>query len=513
MGQAQVSRAGGAVLLAAAAFLFVNLFVLPATPIWLQGDQVYFWNFAQRMLGGEHVYRDFLQYTPPGIDLIYRAALELFGVRIWLPNAIDLLLGAALCAICFALARRVMDRAPALVATFLFLVWIYGKALNGTHHWFSIFAILCAVLAAPRSAAAAGALLGLASFFTQTHGVFAFAGYAAFLVWARRPWKSLALSGVSFVIVLGALVAPFVASVGLPKLWYLWVTYSDKYLAHGQHLSLLGLMPSWHNLPDLAERALVDITLPIVYAVTLFTSWRTEQRDVMLLAFVGAALYLEIALSPDWVRAYAVSMPGVILLIRLLPRSMLKWAWVVIACLGLQETVARQRGFRTIVDLPSGRAATTALEASKLQWLEQHIQPGQYFFQATWPQYYFPLDLRNPAYLSEITENESTRPEDIDRTVRDLETKQPQYILWSPYNRPDPQHPLEDHIGALRAYLLAHYQRVATFSDGDEMWERAAQSATSDGGLSVIRKLCCPISCTGPRSGVASIFTSARGVT
>src|SRR5579859_4906145 len=195
-------RATPAMLLAIAAFLYANLFLFPATPFLLEGDQAYFWYFAQRIVGGDHVYRDFLQYTPPGTDLVYSVPLALFGGRIWLPNAMDLLLGVALCGICFALARRLMDRGPALLATGVFLVWVFGKALDGTHHWWSMLAILCAILVAERSPLATGALLGLSCFFTQTHGVFAFVGYAAYLVWTHRPWRAIVVAAAAFAIVL-----------------------------------------------------------------------------------------------------------------------------------------------------------------------------------------------------------------------------------------------------------------------------------------------------------------------
>jgi hypothetical protein len=59
-----------ALLLGSAAYLYVNLFVLPNTPYLLGGDQTYFWVDAQRMLSGERPYRDFFQFTPPGTDVV-----------------------------------------------------------------------------------------------------------------------------------------------------------------------------------------------------------------------------------------------------------------------------------------------------------------------------------------------------------------------------------------------------------------------------------------------------------
>jgi hypothetical protein len=66
--------------------------------------------------------------------------------------------------------------------------------LNGTHHWFSVLAVMGAVSVILPGATfwrivLAGSLLGAASFFTQTRGPFALMGFAAFLVWDWRLTK------------------------------------------------------------------------------------------------------------------------------------------------------------------------------------------------------------------------------------------------------------------------------------------------------------------------------------
>src|ERR1051326_8864119 len=133
------------VLLAVVSYPYLNLFAFPHTPYLLGGDQAFFWMDAQRMLGGEHVYQDFFQFTPPGTDLVYLALFKLFGLRVWVTNATVLVLGVALCWVCFAVAREIMARGPAVLATLLFLTLIYGRLLNGTHHLFSLLIVMCAV--------------------------------------------------------------------------------------------------------------------------------------------------------------------------------------------------------------------------------------------------------------------------------------------------------------------------------------------------------------------------------
>ena len=484
-----------------AGFLYLNLFALPNIPFLQSGDQIYFWVFAQRMSHGELAYRDFFQFTPPGTDLLYLLLLKIFGARIWLPNATDVALGVALCWACFEIARQIMVRNLALLATLLFLVLIYGGALNGTHHWFSVLAIMCAArigllgMNATRLAGI-GALLGLASFFTQTHGLFAAAGFALFLIaqecMTDRNWRKLAsalaeLFGV-FAVVLAALNGYFAHAIGIEKLWYFQVSYSRQYLAFGQHPLFLGIgpVPTWHGLPNFIERVFIYLALPIVYGSVLVYIWGKnrgsidrEWKDVMLLCFIGLSLLLEVSFSPNYVRVYAVSMPGIILLVWSLDRSQrvsrhaVVLAWIGIACLGLQQTVSKHRKASGVVVLPTGTVAATPDVYEKLVWGIQHTRPGQLFFQGTWPGLYFPLGLRNPAYLSEMTAYESTRPEDVQRTVQELGDKQVQYVLWTEYNDyPDAKYQSAYHLPPLRDYLHDRYRRVHVFSDQDEIWER-----------------------------------------
>lgn len=175
------------VVLGTSTYLYVNLFSFPNTPFLLGGDQVFFWTDAQRMLDGERIYQDFFQFTPPGTDLFYLALFKLFGANLWVTNAAVLVLGVSLCLLCFVLANQIMGRRSALLATVLFLVLINGKLLSGTHHVFSVLAIMGAVNICMRKITGAriligGGLLGLASLFTQTHETVALLAVATLLI-------------------------------------------------------------------------------------------------------------------------------------------------------------------------------------------------------------------------------------------------------------------------------------------------------------------------------------------
>jgi hypothetical protein len=129
-----IHRFAVSVLVGSAIYLYVNLFTFGAVPFLLGGDQVYFWTYALRMLHGERIYQDLFSMHPPGTDLFYSTLFALFGERIWVTNVAVLLLGVTLCWVCFRIASQVMAKHWALLAAWVFLVLVYVKMLNGTHH-------------------------------------------------------------------------------------------------------------------------------------------------------------------------------------------------------------------------------------------------------------------------------------------------------------------------------------------------------------------------------------------
>jgi hypothetical protein len=485
----------------AAVYLYVNLFSFPHIPFLLGGDQTYFWMDAQRMLDGGRIYQDFLQFTPPGTDLLYLALFKFFGLNVWVTNAMVLALGVALCSMCFELASEIMERRSAVLAAALFLVLVYGKLMNATHHLFSVLAILGAVKIGMRSTAVvkvlvAGALLGAASFFTQTHGVAGLLAFAVFLNWKRsrskEPWVDvLGKEGLLFLGFMAALLllsAYFLATVGWRQLWYFQVTYARRYVVDLTQGWFLGLPEalSWHTLPKLLPYLVVYLTLVVVYPVALWRCWRERHNPrfpwekVALLSMVGLMLLVEVAFSLNWLRIFAVSMPGIILFVwgleqvQTMRRYVVGLIWVCIACLAVRQTRSNYVSHSQMVYLPGGRVATTLQSYEKLHWMLFHTSPGQHFLQAPWPGMYLPLHLRNPLFIDQISPGEGNRPEEIALAIQQLEAKRVQYVLWAPrLDSADdlPTH-AQDHVVPLRKYLHARYSLVMVFPDGDEVWQR-----------------------------------------
>jgi hypothetical protein len=492
---------GAALLAGSAIYLCANLFATPTTPFLLGGDQALFWTNALRLLHGELIYRDFLEFTPPGADLIYLGMFRLLGSRIWVANLVVLVLGVTLCWLCFRVARSIMSPVQAALAAALLVVLDYGRMLNGTHHWFSMLAVMGALAillsaSTPWRIAAAGMLLGVASFFTQTRGPFAALGVAAFVMWDRRqtqqPWQTC-LKHASWIIVplvmtWVALSSYFIAKLGFWQLWYFQVTYVLRYVTTGpSDLSFSSPeVLAWLAKPEGLLFLLIFFTVPGIYALTVWRcsrrvprsdssdSARRESQRIMLLTFVGATLFVEVAESPNWIRLYCVVIPAIILGVWLLTHTLtttlrgyattLMWAGLI--CVAAQQTWSRHRHQALFADLPAGRVATARLTGEKLAWLARHTTPGQLFFEARWVDLYMPLALRNPTFTDMLEGGHNSRPEFVDLSIRQLEARQVRYIIWA--------HRLESSaypFARFRQFLAERYQRVFTFPDQDEVWQ------------------------------------------
>ena len=493
---------GAGALIGSCLYLCANLFALPGTPFLLGGDQALFWMNALRLAHGELIYRDFLEFTPPGTDLIYLGAFELLGSRIWVPNLVVLVLGIVLCWLCFHIARLIMKPSHAALASALLLVPDYGKMLNGTHHWFSVLAVMGAVATllrarTPPRIAMAGILLGVATFFTQTRGPSAAVGIGAYLIWERfqtkQSWSTCLrhelLLFLPLVVTWGTLSSYLIAKLGFGQLWYFQVTYVLHYVTTGPNDLSIGSpeVLAWLKRPNGMLFLLVFLTLPVVYALSV---WKCRQRlrlsgsgdavlvdaqRVMLLAFVGATMYLEVAQSPNWIRLYCVATPGIILLVWLLTNAVTDTLrgyattvmWTGLICIAAHQTWSRQIQQTMIEDLPAGRIATAASTGEKLAWLARHTTPGQLLFEARWVDLYLPLALRNPVFTDMLEGGHNSRPEFIDFSLRQLEAKPVQHIIWAP-RLESPAYP----FAKFREFLTQRYQRVWTFPDQDEVWER-----------------------------------------
>jgi hypothetical protein len=487
-------------LLAVTAYLGARTFVFPGVPVLLGGDQGYFWMYAERMLRGERVYRDFFQLTPPGTDVVYLVAFALFGARSWVANAVVVALGVALGGLCFRLARGLMTDAEAALATAIFTVLVYGHALDATHHWFSLLAILGALsVLSPRSTsprcALAGCLTGVATFFTQTHGVAALVAILGFFVWeARReglPRVELLTRATwlvaGFTAALVAAGAYFVVTTGPGPIASCVFVYVWRDMPRSSLDGTFGLPETlrWRSLPRLASYLVVYAMVPVGYGLTRpprVTAGGSPDRAFARLHaltwIIGVALLVEVAVYFAWSRLFAVCMPAVILFVPTFGRARSAGRWIRIAAwcgiVGLACSFLRSTWSHHSVgvDLPGGRVATTAANQEKLPWLVGHVPADDGLFVANRPSLYLALRRHDPVFLDAVQAGGFTTPEQVKRTMAELDAYRVAFILWSP--ELDEIAPGEPDRGLLplRAYLEEHYVLVHTFVDGDEAWQR-----------------------------------------
>ena len=135
-------------LLGGAGFLYLQLFVLPSTPIYQANDHWWFMQDARRMLDGEVLYRDIFQCLFPGTVVIYAALLKVFGLRTWIPNALLVLLEVLLAWTIVSVSRKLIPGRNAFLPAALLLSFEFRAWHVCTHHWFSVLAVMAAVLLA-----------------------------------------------------------------------------------------------------------------------------------------------------------------------------------------------------------------------------------------------------------------------------------------------------------------------------------------------------------------------------
>jgi hypothetical protein len=496
------------VLLGASLFLYLQLFVLPATPRVASGDQSLYLHNAARMYAGELIYRDYDYFTLPGTDVVYLALFKIFGIRIWIPQILLLVVGVATLVLSTKISSKVMKGAAIYLPGLLFLTLPYASYLDATHHLFNVFAATAAlaVMIEERTLARvawAGVLWGLGTCFAQSL-VLGLIGTAIFLGWEgyRRAesWeflvkKQLCLFG-SYLLTVLVFNAYFVWKVGLKQFLYYTVIFVTKYYSADEtstwrtymvgHSSFRG----WQNWPDIVTWLLIHLLIPLVYILFFVRYWR-EQRfqpqwlweRLMLINTTGMTLFLSIASAPAWNRLYTISLFALILLVWFvsLPfkpeRILIRTLWVLVAVLTIVRPILTQARWSASLDLPTGRAAFFDPGSyQETKWLLNRTHPGDYFFGDQL--ICFDLKLRNPSRVAFIRPNDFTRPEEVRNIVEGLENHKVRFVTW--YQGLDNPLAIEgNHLAPLRDYLEHNYHVAEHFANGHKIWERNALEGSS----------------------------------
>lgn len=480
-------------------YLYATQFSLAGVPLFRSGDEDVFWTYGWRMLLGQVFLKDFHQFTPPGTDLVYKTAFRVFGPGMDSINGIVLGLGLALCLVCFFVASRILPIELAGLAATLCLVFLYGDRFDATHHWFSSLANLLAVsvlFQAPsvRRIAAAGCLLAVAAFFTQTAGAMGLLACSGGLLWQawvlKDKWhsalKQLALLWSTTCGVWLLFAVRFIYQAGPLNTWRAQVEYLPK----DTNFPIGFLFPQFtrpatlHSWIGLGDRLAIYLTLLFVCPYVLGLCMRRKAgimqhtAPLVLLAMLGVGQTLEVITMLNANRMAAVAMPAIILLVWIARRSRVFMfaAWSLVGMFLIGQAATTQLHRYVPVRLPSGNALFRREDAEEVAWLVQHTQPGDSFFEVANTRFYAPLELRNPTPVDQLGTTDMTLPQWVGEAVEGLEKSRTMYIVWGTetgiWAVSGDTHRPSDRLEPLRQYMRDHYVRTIVFENGEEVWKR-----------------------------------------
>jgi len=494
-------------LVGGAIFLYLQLFRFPWTPIFIVQDHWIFLQDAREMLDGRVLYRNIFQFTFPGTQVVYAMLVKLFGSRVWIPNAVLVILGTLLALLTTLISKRIVKGRWALFPGFFLLSFEFSAWHDATHHWFCTVVSMAAVMIvaderSPRRLVAAGALAGLAMWFNQSQGALVLLGLAVFALWECRrknqEWQTvirqweLLLAGFVPTVVLG--IGYFVWKAGVRQFVWSTLIFPLKYFSadaanntYRVYFSDLAGHPLWEAAPAVFVYAVV----PLVYVIYLIVYLRSKSdrttaepwEQLMLLNIVGACMFLSVAFAPSSFRLSTVSPPALIILVWLLRSSTWRISRSTLAFLGFAaflcasmatiKTFRIERIWHAYLNLPSGR--TVFLDPGpykEYQWLLNNTSPSDFFFGGRSPYFYYPLELQAPSAVLYVTANGFTRPSQIRNLIRALARHHVRIIMWDK-NLNQPTSTLGNNLGPLRVYLREHYHMKKTFHYmAAQVWER-----------------------------------------
>jgi hypothetical protein len=475
-------------------FAFAHLPFMPG------GDQIGFFTSGSRMVAGQLPYRDFFEILPVGTDLTYAALIKLFGFCTWVPGAVMAFLAAGIVILITLAAARIMRGLAIVIPGLLLLGFLLlDESLNATHHWFCTLAAMAAMFVLLRDVslprvAAAGALAGLATSFTQTTGAFLVVGLAIYVAWkskrtrAGASWRKPLLLCAVAIAVFFAINGYFIWQAGLREWIFDAIVFPVRYFTvpavnnwrvieydFGWHPSLR----RWISFPFLYA------TVPLVYVICLFlTYWRSDADDdqnerwdaLILISLTGLSMFLAAAPAPSFLRVSSASPAAMVLLVWLLARSgaftrKLNLALGAIALLlAIAVPLNRQLHSHATLDLPAGRTAfLDPLQYDEHRWLLARTHPGKYFYGM--PPLFLPFHLVNPAPVAGLDTTAYTRPDQVTASLQALQDHPPpMIILRGPLEHSTS--PATDYTEPFRQYMRANYVITKTFPNGDVVWER-----------------------------------------
>jgi hypothetical protein len=520
------NRADSLFFLAAFLFIHTQLFQLPFTPIYFEGDHMIGISNAIRMMNGEVIYRDFFHLAPPGIEVVYAFLFSVFGIKIWLLNLVVLLLGFAQVWMLWHFSRQFFTGIAVYFPAALYLIIGFRLFfIDGSYRLLSMLIVLAAAALLMKGRTArnliiAGSLCAISTFFLHPRGVVGLAGISLFLIWENYvrgfDLKSLIRTGfyltAPFVLVVVLTQSYFVYQAGVDNYYFSLVTFLQRHYPNdplaqrtaflldfpdlGQYLSIYS--PAFavsRYLRILLPTLFYYLLIPFVYFAFLIVRWRKLQlwsaendKKLMLLCFVGLAMFVGVSVL-SVIRLSHVSIPGFILLVWLLKplpyfRQIAAVCLVLLAVIGFSYSVQRQTVDKSYIEMPAGRSAFLAqIVFERYRWIGSNTEPGELFYEPYHPSFYFPFYLVNPTPMYVIRDSGYTPLFQVEEVVRSLQSSPPDLIAWPrKWIKPAGSRSEGDNLEILWQFIASNYELQVEFakpvdytehSEGDvQIWKR-----------------------------------------
>lgn len=481
-------------------FLYLRTFTLGGVPLVPSLDETMYFEHGIRILHDQVPFRDYFTYVMPGADLLYAGVFGLLGVHAWVAQAAVIFLGAAIAGLLVWISSRILEGPLLFLPALLFLMLNFDPAKDATHHWYCTLLVLAAVGIlldgrTLRRVGFAGFLCGLGAVFTQSQGLLSLIAIAAYLIWTRDRNSRVALQLASlilpFAIIVGSVLAYYTYRAGFANMYFALVTfvihnfsertfhrpgvYFTNFPAHHKPADVLHLIPYFF----------IHILVPFGYLWCLIRLFREratidrKTRDAMLLInFVGLALFAAVAQAASYSRMCMVAPPAAIVCVWLIrgksaPNRIIRsalWATGLIFLVTLPFQLQRHQ--RDYLDLPTGRTAFfDPIRFEQFQWFAQHTHAGESFVGV--PEYTFALSLDDPTTVDYLTDTNYTTVDQVAAAIRGVQFHQTPMIAevnLDPYSQRFATHPGHSNLAPFFAYVRANYHLTKVFAH-TEVWE------------------------------------------
>jgi hypothetical protein len=349
-----------------------------------------------------------------------------WGIQAWIEPLVLLITQTAITLLVFSLSRLVLRGVSALLPSLVFLVVCQRYSLDGTHHWYSTALVLLSInlivrARNPISLNVAGALLGFATLFTSSRGVFVITGVSLFFVWKFRGFRiarpAIAALWWPFVVVTAVPVMALANLAGPRTFFESVLIFPLRYYSAGHGNGPSMFFDEWrlarplglHSFYPIAFWLAVNVAIPLLLVVFVVRWLRQKNADLryspanqvlFLYAVVAISTLLPVLTTPSRIRLACAGSFAYILGSKMLQECRKKRMFggivAVVSVLGIIEMGRGAVRSRDRFQSPLGVVVFQDPQLSEeYTWVAGESHPGDRLFGDV--NFNFLLNLENPA--------------------------------------------------------------------------------------------------------------------